>query len=118
MKKLSFLLLGALVGAFWIFAAPVSAASSSSLTVVSHEYVCMVNDRVFPNQQIPVQHAGKTYYGCCPMCKERLANDAAIRRAIDPVSGKSVDKADAVIGAKPNGEVFYFETIEHLKRYK
>lgn len=94
------------------------AQAANNLTEVQHEYVCMVNNRVFPNAQIPVQHDGKTYYGCCPMCKERLANDVAMRMAIDPVSGKAVDKALAVIGVNPAGDVLYFENIENLKRYK
>lgn len=92
--------------------------TSNNLTQVQPEYVCMVNDRLFPNVQIPVQYNGKTYYGCCPMCKERLANDPAMRRARDPVTGVWVDKADAVIGAKPDGTVLYFKNIENLKHYK
>lgn len=110
----TFLLLVAL--AVWPFS--VHAQTSNNLTVVEHQYVCMVNDQLFPNAQIPVQYDGKTYYGCCPMCKERLAKDASMRMARDPVSGALIDKANAVIGARPNGKVLYFENIENLKRYK
>ena len=70
-----------------------------AMEVVDAAYVCMVNDAVYEKKQVHVQVDGKDYYGCCEMCKERLANDAALRLAIDPVSGKEVDKAKAIIGA-------------------
>jgi YHS domain-containing protein len=69
------------------------------------------------NEQIAVPIDGKTYYGCCAMCKERLVKDEASRFAIDPVSGKKVDKAKAVIGALPGAAVLYFESVENLQRY-
>ena len=72
--------------------------------------VCMVNNNVFPKDQIPVAVECKTYFGCCEMCKGRLAQDPALRSATDPISGKPVDKAKAVIGATPEGKVFYFES--------
>ena len=50
------------------------------------------------------------------MCKTALAKDAAKRVAVDPVSGKEVDKAKAVIGAQEDGRVFYFESEENLKK--
>ena len=80
--------------------------------------VCMMNDRVMGVPQIPVLVEGKTYYGCCAMCKERLANDAATRKAVDPVTGRSVDKAKAVIGRRPDGTVLYFESKATLRRYR
>ena len=46
-------------------------------------------------QEFTVEVGGKTYFGCCPMCKERLATDAEARQAMDPVSGRMVDKAVA-----------------------
>ena len=80
--------------------------------------VCMINNQVFEKDQIPVQVEGRTYYGCCEMCKEKLAKDAAARQAVDPVSGKTVDKAKAVIAALPDGKVLYFESVETLAKYK
>jgi YHS domain-containing protein len=77
----------------------------------------MINDQVFEKDQIPVQVQGRTYYGCCEMCKERLANDADSRTAVDPVTGKKVDKATAVIAAKADGSVLYFENGATLDRY-
>jgi YHS domain-containing protein len=85
---------------------------------VQAKRVCMVNDTVFPKDQIPVTVDGKTYFGCCEMCKGRLGQDAAIRQATDPVSGKPVDKASAVIGARPDGSVLYFESEKTLAAYQ
>ena len=85
--------------------------------VADRALVCMVNDMDMGKAQIPVVVEGRTYYGCCAMCKERLAKDAAIRSAIDPVSGKSVDKAKAVIGKRADGSVLYFESEANLRRY-
>ena len=52
------------------------------------------------------------------MCKERLAKDVAAREAVDPVSGKKVDKATAVIGALADGSVLYFENDKNFDAYK
>ena len=79
--------------------AGVALSEARSLEQVEPKMVCMVNDTLFPREQIPVEVDGKTYFGCCEMCKGRLASDASLRSAKDPVSGVSVDKALAVIGA-------------------
>lgn len=84
---------------------------------VEAKKVCMVNNQVFDKDQIPVAVEGKTYYGCCEMCKERLSKDAAARTAVDPVTGKPVDKATAVIAAMPDGKVLYFESQETYEQY-
>lgn len=92
-------------------------ARAESLERVDAVKVCMVNNTVFPRDQIPVEVDGKTYFGCCEMCKGRLAKDASVRTAVDPISGKSVDKASAIIGAGPDGKVQYFESEETFARY-
>lgn len=92
--------------------------SSSSLTEVEGVKVCMVTDQLFVKDQIPVELEGKTYYGCCEMCKGKLKNNPDSRVAIDPVSGNQVDKAQAVIGAAPDGSVYYFESEENLTKFK
>ncbi len=93
------------------------AAAAPALQRVETKKVCMVNNQVFDKDQIPVSVDGKTYYGCCEMCKDRLSKDAAIRSAVDPVSGKTVDKATAVIGALPDGKVLYFESETTFGQY-
>ena len=87
------------------------------LTRVESKQVCMINERYFKSDQIPVEVDGKTYYGCCDMCKERLAKDAASRVATDPVSGKEVDKAKAIIAAAADGKIAYFENEKNLEMY-
>lgn len=103
-----------LIGAF----IPSGASEASEgLKVVENEKVCMVTDMYFGKTQIPVDHAGKTYYGCCANCKETLSKDAKARTAIDPVSGKPVDKAKAVIAAQADNSVVYFENQKNFEEY-
>lgn len=85
---------------------------------VEAKYVCMINNQRFAKEQIPIEVEGRTYYGCCEMCKEKLSKDAKSRLAVDPVSGKRVDKAKAVIGADAEGKIYYFESAESMKRFK
>ena len=119
MNKKYNLIIGIIALSFFI--AGVSNAqqnSSSSLTEVKGIKVCMVTDQLFVKDQIPVELEGKTYYGCCEMCKGKLKNNPDSRVAIDPISGNQVDKAQAVIGAAPDGSVYYFESEENLAKYK
>jgi YHS domain-containing protein len=88
------------------------------VTRVEAKKVCMINEKVFVDDQIAVPVNGKTYYGCCAMCKTALAEDASKRTATDPVSGKTVDKADAVIGADSIGRVYYFESEANLRAFR
>ena len=90
---------------------------TNGLTRVEPSSVCMVNNQHMTKAQIPVVVDGKTYFGCCAMCKGKLENDATIRAAIDPVTAKPVDKATAVIGRNDEGNVFYFASDETLRRY-
>jgi len=78
----------------------------------------MINNEFMSKKLIPVEVDGKTYYGCCQACYSMLKNDAKARRAVDPVSGKQVDKATAVIGSLPNGKVFYFENESSFTSYQ
>lgn len=93
-------------------------AWAEDLKVVDSKKVCMVTDKLYSDAQIPVQVEGKTYYGCCDMCKERLASDPKSRMALDPVSRKPVDKSRAVIAVRGNGSVLYFESRENVAKYK
>ena len=94
------------------------ASAGEAITKVDAIKVCMVNDALFQKDQIPVEVEGKTYYGCCEMCKNRLAQDEAIRYSVDPVTGEKVDKATAVFGALADGTVLYFESDETFEKYK
>ena len=106
-------------------AAPTVAAASSTspaaqnLTLVADSsQVCMVNNQFMGRAQIPVEVEGKTYFGCCEMCKGRLASDPSTRSAKDPVSGEIVDKANAVIAKRPSGEVLYFQSKDTFERHR
>lgn len=92
-------------------------SSATSLKQVEPKYVCMVNNSLFQREQIPVLVEGKTYYGCCEMCKGRLENDPRSRVAIDPVSGNTVDKAVSIIGASTQGSIYYFENKNNLQKF-
>ena len=96
---------------------PVVAAEPAKVTRVEPSQVCMVNNHFMGTAQIPVAVEGKTYFGCCEMCKTRLADDPTTRAATDPVSGASVDKASAVIGKQTSGAVLYFENEKNLELY-
>src|SRR5262245_3313153 len=114
MRRFRFAIAGVLTLAVLLVGA---AAFAEPLTRVEAKRVCMVNDTAFPKDQIAVEVDGKTYFGCCEMCKSRLQQDASARSAVDPVSGKTVDKATAVIGAMPDGKVLYFESEQTFTQF-
>ena len=98
---------------------PAPAPAAATLTRVEDpSQVCMVNNQFMGREQIPVSVDGKTYFGCCEMCKGRLAKDPSARTAKDPVSGNVVDKSAAVIAKRDNGQVLYFESEQTLERYR
>jgi YHS domain-containing protein len=97
---------------------PTQTQKDGALQVVEAKYVCMINNQRFNKVQIPIEVEGRTYYGCCEMCKGKLGGDPKSRVAVDPVSGKEVDKARAVIGVDADGAALYFENAENLKRYQ
>jgi YHS domain-containing protein len=86
--------------------------------VADRSEVCMVNDEMMNRPQIPVEVDGKTYFGCCPACKDRLRMDVAVRTATDPVTGAPVDKATAVIAMEnASGRVLYFASEETWREF-
>ena len=89
----------------------------SWLKPVEAKYVCMMNNKAFDKPQIVVEVEGRIYYGCCPMCAEKLKGSAELRQGTDPVSGNKVDKASAVIGAGPDGVVYYFENEGNFHQF-
>ena len=93
-------------------------SNDTQIGLVPSDEVCMVNDAYMGKKQFDVKFDGKTYYGCCEMCKERIPKDATVRLAIDPYSNKQVDKAVAVIAVTGNnGEVSYFESKDNYTKY-
>jgi YHS domain-containing protein len=98
--------------------ASTTTAATQLTRVEDVSQVCMVNNQFMGKAQIPVAVEGKTYFGCCEMCKDRLTRDVTARMAKDPVSGKDVDKASAVIAKRGNGQVLYFENAQNLERFR
>jgi YHS domain-containing protein len=104
-------LAGGLVGlALWT-AACSQADAGPWFTEVPADEVCMVQKYFMgPAKMTPVALAGKTYWVCCQGCYDSLKKFPDKERfSTDPVSGKTVDKADAVLGRARNGQIHFFE---------
>jgi YHS domain-containing protein len=78
----------------------------------------MVNDTFMGVPQIPVTVENRTYFGCCPACKNKLETQPGARTAQDPVTKEPVDKATAVIVKDASGKVMYFASEETLRRFR
>ena len=117
MRKSVTLLFAALLLVSFSAFAEETVKPAGKLSRVETKMVCMINEHAMGKEQIPIEIEGRTYYGCCDMCKKALAADATKRVAVDPVSGKQVDKATAVIAAQEDGRVFYFENEASLAKY-
>jgi YHS domain-containing protein len=98
-----------------IMAASLTFAATGNID--KKEYVCMMQDMVLGKPGIPIQFDGKTYYGCCEMCKEKIKNEPLkYTKAIDPVSGASVDKASSFIYGL-DGSAYYFGSAANRKTF-
>src|SRR5690606_27407086 len=60
---------------------------------VPNNLVCMVNNAYMGVPQLEVPYEGKTYYGCCEMCQERIPKEKTARVAVDLYTLRDVDKA-------------------------
>src|SRR5579883_3039699 len=93
-------------------------AASDGVKQLNAKNVCFMNKTRFNHSLKSVEVDGKKYYGCCPDCLDKLKSDPAARMDTDPVSGKQVDKATAVIGVDKNGKIYFFENLDNLKKFK
>jgi YHS domain-containing protein len=85
---------------------------------VDPSLVCMVNDAYMGVTQIPVPVNGKTYFGCCQGCVDKLNNIESARVATDPYSGNPVDKSEAyIVLINQQGAVAYFESESNFKAF-
>ncbi len=85
--------------------------------VEDRRHICMRADQALKKPNIAVEIDGKTYYGL-PHCTAMMMSSPSFLFAVDPYSGKPVDKAVAIAGATENGaHVFYFESLENLRRF-
>lgn len=99
-------------------ARPTGATVPSLTLVTDRSLVCMVNNQFMDRPQIPIEVEGRTYYGCCEMCRGRLGGDPSSRASTDPVTGNTVDKATAVIGRTADGSTLYFENDQTFAAYQ
>lgn len=85
--------------------------------VADRSLVCMIDDNLQKNPGLEYVYQGKTYYLCCAGCLKRFGSDPErFSHAIDPVSGESVDKAEASIYGYA-GKAFFFSNEAHLKAF-
>jgi len=117
LKKMFLIAGGGFVFAALLALMVYSPAKPPSLKAVDPSLVCMGTDQVPGKAMIPIEVDGKTYYGCCPKCNERLRTDKGARTATDPVTGEAVDKASSFIIEGPGGMVLYFKSAETVEKY-
>lgn len=91
--------------------------ATGPVTPINRRMICMVENKAFKQPQKPVKVNGRTYYGCCSMCQHTLQTDASSRYAVDPVSGKKVDKSKAIVGKDAKGSVVYFQNQADYDAY-
>lgn len=85
-----------------------NAAKAESGNIEQREFVCMAQDTVMLKPGIPIEHEGKTYWGCCANCVQTIKTQPEqLTLATDPVTGATVDKAKAFI-YNLNGFAVYF----------
>ena len=93
-------------------------AASDEVKQVNPKHICFMTGKRFDRGLKSVTVSGKTYYGCCGDCLAQLQDDPKARQAVDPVSGKTIDKADALIGVDKNGKIYFFEDRQNLKKFR
>ena len=88
---------------------------------VPYSRVCMSTDKIKVKPTIPIEVNGQEYYACCNKCLRRLeVNYNKQRYAIDPYSGKSVQKNNSYIRLQKNasGKVQYFESEANFHSFR
>ncbi len=102
----------------WVFYGEERPRGGSGDRGTPTDRVCMMQDTIHGSPAIPLVRDGKTYYGCCEMCKEKIASEPArYTLAKDPLSERVVDKAVASL-LSVNGRVLYFESDVNRARFR
>ena len=112
--KITLLLLFPIV--IWAFAA--SGKGGEKIKVIDPSHTCMGSNMAQEKAQNFVEVDGRKYYGCSSMCIVNLKENPNFRYSLDPVSGKRVDKALAIVAARSGGDLLYFESDKTLKSYR
>lgn len=92
--------------------------SEPALIRIASSNTCMGSNQAQEKAQNYAMVDGKSYYGCTDMCIANLKKNTGFRYRRDPVSGNRVDKALAIVGAKKNGQLLYFESERNLLAYR
>lgn len=118
------LFLIATVLAFYIFMPGIFSSQSyrsypAKNEVLEHSLICMVNNSYKGRVMIPVFIGKKTYYGCCPSCELKLKNRPDLYFAKDPLTGETVDKANAIITLDPKRfpRILYFNSLLNAEKH-
>jgi len=92
--------------------------------IIPGNMVCMVRGDIKNKATLPLHIGDETYYACCKKCLLKLEENVGnIRFTIDPISGESISKADAVMKQDPQRpeRVMFFKSNEtynlYLKRF-
>jgi len=80
------------------------------LSSVETSKVNMVTNRVADKALSAVTVDGHTYYVRNKDYEAALNKNLSLRFTTDPITGKKIDKSDAIILADSKGRVFYFES--------
>ncbi|CAM2069701.1 M56 family metallopeptidase [Sulfidibacter corallicola] len=95
--------------------------SSGLIPIQDPRHVCMFADEVIengPRVSRVLEIDGHRYYLATKECLESIARHSEIRFARDPMSGREVDKANAVLAVYAgSSRVAYFENEENLAEY-
>lgn len=128
-EKSAFILIGITVLSFGILISNIvfknfdgSADSDKNyiVGVVPDSLVCMSDNSIKSKTTGSISFEGKTYMGCCSECRLKLFNNENnVQFAVDPFSGKKVNKSDAIVYADPVniGKVLYFESDENYLEF-
>lgn len=87
---------------------------------VPNEFVCMNGDKLLKHKSIKIRYKGKIYTFCSKNCYNYHINHFQKNAFIsDPFSGKTICKANALIGLKNPGkpEIIYFQNIKAFNQY-
>ena len=91
--------------------------ASAWLTRVDASRVNMATNRVEKAGQKSVVLDGKTYYTAGAAFTENMLLNPSTRFTKDPLSNRSIDKADAVIYADASGRAYYFESEKSFDNF-
>lgn len=95
----------------------VTGPASAWMMKVKPGEVNMVTNRHEKKTQEEIRLDGKVYYGSGQGMAWNMTQNPSIRFSKDPVTNKTIDKAEAVIFADASGRVHYFESENSFQSF-